>query len=189
MKPILIVLALLVAMTHAGRGEDFQLSFKNADIKEVLALYEKLTGFHVITSNQVVGSLSVSTAEPVPKKKAVELIETALFEDGFSIVQNKPDTVHVLGVATNPSSAAIPTFTRPEDIPGELRVVRYVYKLKFRAPEKVMAVLQVHLAPSWIGVPQITIDPEVRAVVITERSSALRGLLKLLDELDQPPAK
>ena len=190
MKLVVLLSWMLLALLAPSRGEDeIQLSFKNADIEEVLSLYRKLTGFHVIASNQVVGTLSVSTPGPVKNSKAIQLLENALFENGFPIVQNKPDIVHVLGVGGNPNGAELPTITDPREIPEELRVVRYVYKLKFRSPEKVADVLQRHLWPTMMGVPLITIDPEIRAVLITERSSVLPSLLKLIDELDVPPVK
>src|SRR5687767_12951130 len=121
----LVLLVSVFAIACCQAEDDVQLRFEKADIKEVISLYEKLTKCHIVAGNLVIGSLSASTVAAVPPSKAIELIETALFANGFAIVQTKPDTIRILGIGENAASGPLPTLTKPEEIPVNERVVRY----------------------------------------------------------------
>jgi hypothetical protein len=112
-----------------------------------------------------------------------------LFANGFPLVQTRPDTIRVFGIGKSVREGPIPTITKPEDLPAGERVVAYVYKLKSRDPKEMVEVLQQHAVPTPMGIPAFTIDEPVRAIVITDRTSSLRELIKLIGELDQPKVK
>jgi type II secretory pathway component GspD/PulD (secretin) len=190
MKALLTAILGLLAGTAPTQAEDtLSLNLPQADIREVLSLYEQLTGFHVVKSNMVVGTVSAQANGRVSKKTAIELIEAALFASGFPMVQTEPDMVEVVGVGGMVAARPMPTLTRLEDLPTHERVVRYVYQLKTRKPKDVLAILQRTLTPSYLMLPLVTADEPTRTLIIVERASTLRGLLKLIAELDQPPAK
>src|SRR5512144_3178072 len=96
-----LTLSLLVALSTVGGvyAEDLiQMRFPQLRVQEIIEYYRHLTGAHVITDSQVTGLMSLETLEPVSRAKAIELIETALFANGFSIIQPQPDTIQIIGL-------------------------------------------------------------------------------------------
>jgi general secretion pathway protein D len=179
----------LATVAIAPAEDAVSLNFQNADVHEVLAYYERLTRCQLVLDNQIVGPLSLKTPAPVAIAKAIELIEATLFANGFPLVQIKPDTIRVFGIGKNVRDGPIPTVTTLEDLPSSERVVTYLCKLKHRDPTEMVQVLQQHLTPSSNGISSLTVDYPVRAIIITDRTSSLREVIKLIGELDQPTAK
>jgi type II secretory pathway component GspD/PulD (secretin) len=190
MKTLLVVACLAAAGAMlAGAEEKLALDFYQTDVAELLALYEKLTGLHVVKSVTLIGTASAKSNGPVSKEKAIQLIEAGLFATGFPIVQTAPDKVEVLGIGDSVTSRPLPTLTRADDLPKNERVVRLIYKLKARDPKDLLPTLEQSLLPTHMMIPSVTIDETSRALIIVDRSSALRGIVKLIAELDQPAPK
>ena len=188
-QPFLITLIAGTLTLFASAKEPVTLNFRNSDIRDVLALYERLTGCHLVIGNQIVGTLNVTSPAPVSSAKAIELIEAALFTNSFALIETKLDIIQIVGIGTNVRAEAIPTITKPKDLPTGERVIAYVYKLKFRDPKEIAQVLYQHIVPSLIVTPSITVDEPARAIIITERTSKIRSLIKLIGELDQDKPK
>ena len=98
MKTLLaFALFLFATIFTSTADEQINLSFKNSDIREVIALYQRLTGKKVIYSTIVQGYVSVLMDTPVSREKAIELIEKTLFANGFPLVDASDDTIEVVG--------------------------------------------------------------------------------------------
>jgi type II secretory pathway component GspD/PulD (secretin) len=151
----------------------------------VLRFYESLTGFKIIKDNFVQGKITVSVAEPITRDKAIEIIERSLFGNGYSIVQIEPDTVEVLGAGRNARSHGVPTISDAKDLPSGERVVSFLFKLKHRDPEKIQRVLAQYLSPPQ-AYTSFLIVPDTHALWVTERTSVIRQLIKVIEEVDVP---
>jgi general secretion pathway protein D len=159
-------------------------SSRNSDVNQLLDFYEHLTGSKIIRDNQVLGQVNLVVNQPVPKAKAIELIEQALFANGFSIIEPNKETLRIVGLGKNPRTEGIPLISKAEDIPVAERLISFVIKLQFREPEEILKVLHQHVAPSpSMGITLVP-DPTARAIIVTERSSVVRNLIKLVKEID-----
>jgi hypothetical protein len=101
--------------TPAAAGEQaaVQIQFgPSSDVRDVLRLYEMLTGQQVISTDQVKGPMPLTVTERVPKEQALALIEKALFAHGFTLI-NSPDlrTIQVTGPGQSPAQFPMPVFT------------------------------------------------------------------------------
>jgi type II secretory pathway component GspD/PulD (secretin) len=162
-----------------------KLDFVLTDVNAVLRLYESLTGFKIITDNFVQGKISISVAEPVSRDKAIQIIERTLVGNGYAIVQIDPDTVEILGTGRNARSHGVPTISDAKDLPSGERIISYLFKLKHLNPEKIQRVFAQYLSPPQ-AYTSFLIVPEANALWVTERTSVIRQLIKVIAEVDIP---
>lgn len=168
-----------------------KLQYPNTDIQAILDLYESLTRKTVIRPNQVVGAtLYIVVPDPVPREEAIKLIESTLLINGFTLVPS-PDgkTVKVFGNGVSPRTGGIPIIADPELIPDHEQVISYLFKLEYADPLEVSQSMQASFGASAAGYTALVPLPKSRMLLVTESSTIIRGLLKLVKEMDLPPAK
>jgi len=179
---LLFALLLFTSFLTASAKEPVKLAFTNADVREVIALYQRLTAKKVIYDNTVQGTVSLSEPAPVGQGKAIELIEKTLFADGFFLIDASGDTISIVGLARNPRSLGLPTLSKPEAIPAGERVFTYIFKLRHRAANEVAQLISAQIAPSTYT--SVIPDQKSGTIVVTERTSVIRGLLTLVANFD-----
>ena len=163
-----------------------QLAFgPTSDVKDVLALYGQLVDHHILYTNVVVGPCPVVTPERVTKEKAISLIESALFANGFCLVDSPDGTVQVTGIGQSTSTFPIPVYTKLEELPKRERIAKMVFKIRNRdVVQLAMQMLTAYPpAPYMQGLTCIA-DPKSQTLVVTERTSTIREIAKLLEQLD-----
>ena len=173
------------ATTDPKEAALVKLQFPLADVNDVLRFYESLTGFKIIKDNFVQGKISVSVAEPVSREKAVQIIERSLMGNGYSIVQIEPDTVEIVGSGRSPRNHGVPTISDPKDLPKGERIISFLFKLKHRSPEKMQQTFAQYLSPP-MAYTSFLIVPDTNALWVTERTSVIRQLIKVIEETDVP---
>jgi general secretion pathway protein D len=182
----LVALILLMSFFTGMADEQIKLQFTNTDVREVIALYEKLTSKKMIYDNTLQGPVNLNVAEPVSEEKAIELIEKTLFSNGFALVDSASDTIQVVGLTKNARGEGIPTYSKPDEIPHGERVFSYIIKLQYREAIEIARLLDQHIAPSLYT--SVVSDAKSNTVIVTERTSVVRGLLKAVAAFDVPPA-
>ena len=177
--------------TTIGTAEKpVRLQFPNTDVKDVLAFYEKLAGVRLVYDNQVVGTVNIVINEDIPRDEAKLIIEINLLLNGFTLVPvANSKIVKVIGIGKSPRTAGIPIVADELLIPDGEHVVTYLARLKFADPQEVTQVLGTFVVQSPGQYTNITPLPKSSAILITENSAILRGLLKVIHEMDIPPAE
>jgi len=190
MKIIIIAASLVIAVSSAAAAPadpaSVALNFPNADVEEVLSLYESLTHFKIIRDNFVQGKITVAVAEPVTRDKAIEIIERTLFADGFAIIQIDPDTIEITGAGRSGRSTGIPTISDPKQIPTQERLISYFFQFKHADAAKVLQMFAQYLSPPRAYTSFLQ-PPGVNALWVTERTSVIRQLLVTAEKIDVPP--
>ncbi len=164
------------------------LEFPNADVKDVLSYYERLTGKKLIFDAGLAGPVSIVVKSDLTKDEALRIIETSLLLNGFSLVPAGGDLIKVLGLGKNPRGHGIPIISDELNLPESEQIVTFVYKLRFADPTEVQQVLSQYVVPSQTGYNQLLALPKSQSLLITENTSIIRGLLKIIQEVDLPPA-
>jgi general secretion pathway protein D len=167
-----------------------KLQFPNSDVQDVLRFYEALTGKRVITDNFVQGKVNISVAGEVPREEAIKIIETNLLMNGFALVPAEGDIMKVIGTNKNPRGAGIPIVSDPSEIPQGERVISYVFKLRFADPAELQAALTQYLAggsPSPYS--SILALPKSSSLLVTESTTVIRAVSKIIDQIDVEPAE
>ena len=165
-----------------------RLQFPNNDVADVLREYETLTGKRVITDNFVQGKVNIFLSKEVPREEAIQIIKISLLMNGFSLVPEDPDIVKVIGTGKNPRGQGVPMISDPADIPASDQVVSYLFKLRYADPVELQQVLGQYLSPPQTYTSVLPL-PKSSSILITENSTVIRGLAKIIDQIDVAPAE
>ena len=168
-----------------------KLQFPNADISTILDLYETLTRKRLIRPNQVLaGQIYIVINDEVTREEAIQIIETTLLINGFTLVPSEDGKlVKVFGNGVNPRTGGIPIVSDPANLPEGEQVVTYLFKVKFADPNDLAQTMQAYIAPSQAGYTSIIPLAKSQAVLVTENTPILRGLIRLVEQMDTAPAE
>ncbi|MBV9008310.1 MAG: hypothetical protein JO354_03960 [Verrucomicrobia bacterium] len=176
--------------TPAATSDMVKLQFPNSDVQDVLRFYEQLTGKRVVTDNFVQGKVNITVAGSVPRDEAQRIIEMNLLMNGFSLIPAEPDIVKVLGPSKNPRASGIPIVSDPADIPPGEHVISYVFKLRYADPTELQQVLTTYLAGGAANpYSSVLALPKSSSLVVTESSTVIRAISKIIDQIDVEPAE
>jgi general secretion pathway protein D len=180
------------AMTNSEvlAGTMTRLQFPNTDVKEVLSFYERLTKSRLVIDNQVQGTVNIVVAGEVPVEEAIRIIEINLLLNGFTLVPvERSNIVKVVGAGKNPRTAAIPIISDELLLPNGEQVVTFLVKLQYADPVELQNTLTAFISPAPGGYTNLTALPKSQALLITENTATIRGVLRVLREIDVPPAE
>ncbi|HEX8076466.1 MAG TPA: secretin N-terminal domain-containing protein, partial [Chthoniobacterales bacterium] len=164
------------------------LQFPNSDVVDVLHRYEQLTGKKLIMDNFVQGKVSIFLSRAVPRDEAIKIIEMNLLMNGYSLVPAGDDIVKVIGTGRSPRNAGIPLISDEADIPEGEHVITFLFKLRFADPVELQQVLGQYLSPPQAYTSFLAL-PKAGSILITENSSVIRTLIRIVDQIDVPPAQ
>jgi general secretion pathway protein D len=166
-----------------------QLQFPNSDVKDVLRFYEQLTGKKLVMDNFVQGKVDIFIAKEVPREEAIKIIEMNLLLNGYSLIPSEDsDIVKVIGTGKNPRTTGVPVISDENEIPDGDHVVSYLFKLRYADPTELQQALGQYLSPPQPYTSFLAL-PKASAILITENSSVIRTLARIIDQVDVPPAE
>lgn len=186
------------AMTHAADEQrvppapapatpTVMLNFQNAPASEILALYRTLIPEELVVDSGInLGvPLTLQTKGEVSQEKAVEMIESTLMLNGYTLLQQAPGTSMVLGPAKFPRSQGTPVYYSPAELPKGERVVTYFMNLKNIKAADAVHLFQAQVSPPNSYTSFITAT-NANAVLITESTSVIRQLVGMQPSVDVP---
>jgi len=166
-----------------------QLQFPNSDVKDVLRFYEQLTGKKLVMDNFVQGKVDIFIAKEVPREEAIKIIEMNLLLNGYSLVPSEDsDIVKVIGTGKNPRTTGVPVISDETEIPDGDHVISYLFKLRYADPTELQQALGQYLSPPQPYTSFLAL-PKAGAILITENSSVIRTLARIINQVDVPPAE
>ena len=172
----------------------FKLQYPNADVGLILDAYENISGRRLIRDSTVTVGAPVTLVinQPLPKEEAQRIIEISLLMNGISLIPvdgQNGKLWKAIGVGKSPKNFGVPIFSELDDLPENEQVVTYLAKLQYADPTELAQVLgQAFPASQNLG-PGITPLPKAGALLITENSIIIRSLLRIIREIDLPPAE
>ncbi len=173
----------------SGEQQTVRLQFPNSDVKDVLRFYESLTGKKLIMDNFVTGKVDIFLSKDVPRDEAIKIIEISLLLNGYSLIPSEGDIVKVIAPGKNPRSAGVPVISDENDIPEGDHIISYLFKLRYADPQELLQVLGQYLSPPSGALTSFLALPKAGAILVTENSSVIRTLAKIIDQVDVPPAE
>lgn len=179
-----------VPANQPGQQDMVPMQFPNAEVKDVLSFYERLTKKNLVFDNQVIGTVNLVLSQPVPREEAIKIIEINLLLNGFTLVPvENSDIIKVIGVGKNPRSAAIPLISDEMLLPEGEHVVTFLTKVKYADPQELAQMLGTFVVASAGQFTNITALPKAGALLITENTAVIRQVLRIIHEIDVPPAE
>ncbi len=179
----------LYAQADRSQSEMVKLTFPNADVRDVLTQYELLVGKRLIYDNSVQGQVNINVPE-VTKEEAIRIIEVTLLMNGYHLVPSDtdPNLIKATGVGRSPRQVGVPILAEPEPIPDNEQVIMYLVKLRYADPTEMAQVLQQAMPPSRQEyAPNIVPLPKAQALILTENTAILRGLMRIIRAADLEP--
>ncbi len=164
-----------------------RIQFPNADITAVLRFYETLTGKTLLWDNSVQGTVTVEIDKPVSREEAVKILETSFLLNGYSLIPGEGDIVKVVSQAKNPKSAGIAVYSEENQLPATSQVVSYLFRLQYADPQEIATMVQAILGNAMTNYTSVVAMPKAGAVLITESTDVIHGLIKVIAENDIPP--
>lgn len=174
--------------TPPASQQNVRLQFPNSDVKDVLRFYETLTGKKLIMDNFVTGKVDIFLSKDVPRDEAIKIIEISLLLNGFSLVPAEGDIVKVIGTGKNPRTTGVPIISEQSEIPEGDHVISYLFKLHYADPQELLQALGQYLSPPQPYTSFLSL-PKAGAILVTENSSVIRTLAKIIEQVDVPPAE
>jgi len=166
-----------------------RLQFPNSDVVDVLHEYELLTGKKLVMDNFVQGKVNIFIAKDVPRDEAIRIIEMNLLLNGYSLVPvEDSDIVKVIGTGKNPRTTGVPVVSDESQIPDGDHVISYLFKLRYADPQELQQALGQYLSPPQPYTSFLAL-PKAGAILVTENSSVIRMLTRIIDQIDVPPAE
>ena len=176
------------APAPAGAPDMVRLQFPNSDVDDVLRLYEQLTGKKLVRDNFVQGKVNIFISKDVPRDEAIKIIEINLLMNGFSLIPADDDIVKVIGTGKNPRTTGVPIISDASQIPDGDHVVSFLFKLRYADPQELQQVLGQYLSPPQTYTSFLAL-PKSSSLLITENSSVIRVISRIIDQVDIPPAE
>src|SRR5438094_2776026 len=166
-----------------------RLQFPNSDVVDVLHLYEQLTGKKLVMDNFVQGKVNIFIAKDVPREEAIKIIEMNLLLNGYSLIPSQdPDIIKVIGTGKNPRTTGVPIISDEDEIPDGDHVISYLFKLRYADPTELQQALGQYLSPPQPYTSFLAL-PKAGAILVTENSSVIRTLARIINQVDVPPAE
>jgi len=160
-------------------GEPISLELKDADIKDVLRMFAKITGLNIVVDPDVSGSVTVNL-ENVPWDQALDIILRINRLD--YVIENNVLRVARMERLTQEKRALADYRLQAE----AARPMRTVTKtLSYARAEDVKAILTAEkFIVSERG--SVVVDPRSNMLIIRDLTDRIEGILNLIDELDHP---
>ena len=97
--------------SHSAPTNTIRMSFQDTDIRVIIAYLSELTGEVIIPDPTVKGTVTIFSPKPVSRKKAKQIIYSALFENGYTVVRQK----HLIKIkkVSDAKTSPIPTIHSP----------------------------------------------------------------------------
>lgn len=171
-------------------GDNVMMQFANNPVADLLAIYEKLTGYTLIKDTNIFEGATISLVTPkqVPKTEAIKLIEASLLANGYAIVTEPGSNSAKILPARNQSANAVQFshgvrfYTSAKDIPDGESIVSYFMKLDFLAPEDAATMLSGHVGLGAYGrITPVTSPP---GLLITESATVVKQLIGIREAID-----
>mgnify|MGYP003603532397 CR=1 FL=1 len=182
MKRILGLVSLLLlspCLLWAGEKE-VTLSFSNTPLAVVLDQYALLTGKTVLCQPGLGATVNL-TSKPMPKQKAIELIELTLTMFNNFFVALDDDTMVLVSGGGYPTFP-IPLITDPKKIPPGHQLIIYQMNVRHLSRAQLSSSLQAFIC----GSARLITPPDEKILLVQAPASLVRGLLAVQDLVDVP---
>ena len=176
------------AVPPQAGGDLVTVQYPNSDVADVLRFYETLTGKRMIMDNFVQGKVNIFIQKKIRREEAIQIIEMSLLMNGFSLVPADNDVIKVIGTGRNPRAAGVPVISDESEVPAGEHVVSFLFKLRYADPQELQQVLVQYLSPPQSYTSFLAL-PKSGSLLVTESTAVIRKLVKIIDQVDIPPAE
>ncbi|MDA0810988.1 MAG: hypothetical protein O3C21_01140 [Verrucomicrobia bacterium] len=176
------------ANSEVPLDEGVSLQFPNNPVSDILGIYELLTGKTMVKDVDIfdLDQISLITARPVSREKAISLIESSLQSNGYILVDDPSnDSVRILPPTTPQArlNQIMPVYRSPEELPKNKMVAMYFMELEHLDPMEAGSAMANHVGLNTYG--RITPIQTPKGLMITESADTIRQLINFKSVIDR----
>jgi len=160
-------------------GEPISLELKDADIKDVLRTFAKITGLNVVVDPDVSGSVTVNL-ENVPWDQCLDII-LKINRLGYSVENNVLRVARIERLTQEKSQAA--AFRKESENAAPLRTITKTLSYAKAAQVKGLLTSQGFILSDR---GSVVVDERSNMLIIRDANDRLEGIVNLIDSVDQP---
>jgi len=154
-------------------------------------MYFELTGKRVLLSNSSRGvELNIVQPGPITNQEVVELIETQLMMEGFTLVespgkQNELRLLPLNGGIFPAKAAGVKVITDVNKLPYNDELISYVMRFNYIQPEDAVAIFQTVIG-QFGPAASIALVPNSSSIIVTDNALTVRSLIEIQKQIDLP---
>ena len=154
------------------------LNFENADIQTVIKAISELSGKNFVIDPRVKGTVNIVSDKPISKVDSYKVLEAALRMQGFATVE--ADGVIKVLPETDAKTYGMRTDDNSKNQQGD-QVVTKIFIIQHGSATQLASSLRSLIAPN----NSISVYPNINALIITDYSSNLQRINKIINKLSQ----
>ncbi len=163
---------------------DASLDFVNQPIADVIPVYERFSGKHVIMDQTVQGQITVKVRD-ITRTQAAHIIEKVLTLNGFSLVPAEDNIVQIIGLGKPVRPVGVPIYLDVKDVPDNEQIATLLVRLSYLEPQETQGLLSQYIPPG--AVIAFTAFQKAGALLITDSGRSVRRLFALIQQIDVSP--
>jgi len=193
---IAVALMLTLGIRHDARAQEnertrpangrmngeISINFDNAPILEVIDIMSRVTGKNFIIDPVVKGNVTVVAPKRVPKEDAYGVFESILELNGFSLVPVGDIIKVVPSKSATQRSIPVRPGRKPEDVAKGDQIITQLIPIEHSEAQAIVSIL----SPLISRDANITAYANTNTIILTEVSSNINRLLKIVQEIDVP---
>ena len=174
------------ARSHQEVLNKGSLRFEEADMLQVLKVYQELSGRAVVRANPLPAvNISFENETPLNRQEALQALDTVLAANGITMIPLGTKFVKAVPSEKAATEAAPVIDLPPDQLPESSSYMVYVVQLKYRRPSEVAQALQ-----PFARMPNsIVALKDSGHLILRDYSSNIRRMLQILERIDQEPAQ
>jgi general secretion pathway protein D len=158
------------------------INFDNAPILEVIDVMSRVTGKNLIIDPAVKGNVTVIAPKRVPKEEAYGVFESILELNGFSLVEVGEMIKVVPSRSATQKSIPVATGREFEAVHERDQFITQLIPIKYSEAQTIVSIF----TPLISRDANMTAYTNTNTIILTDTSSNIKRLLKIVQEIDVP---
>src|SRR4051812_8026460 len=160
--------------------DEIYLNFHNAPIAEILNYLSDAAGFIIELDTRVSGTVNVWSTHPVSKDEAVQLLNSVLNKNGYTVIRNG----RTLRVMTHDDAIhgdiPVNVSNEPDSIPKTDEIVTQIIPIRYVQARQ----LVTDLSPFVSSRATIMANDAGNSIVVTDTQANIRHLVEIIKAID-----
>lgn len=159
---------------------DVQVSFKSAQIDQVIEWLAKQTGKSVIKHPQARAQLTIVSSKKVTQREAIELVYRALSIEGYNAIEDD-QSILIVPSGKEPKLSPKIIGAEQDDIPDGRQQIVKIIELEYAEAEDLKDRCKAVLSEK----AEVEADPLGNKLIVTDYTENIRLLMELLPSFDR----
>jgi type II secretory pathway component GspD/PulD (secretin) len=165
----------------ASDTNGLRLNFRNAPIDLVLEKLSEAAGFIIQVETPLRGSLTVISSHPMTRDEAVDLLNTALNQNGYAAIRNGDRILRIMDKASAISASnPVKMGNNPDAVPNNDEMVTQIIPIRFVEASQLVSDLSPFVSPQ----ARIIANQAGNSIVITDTQANIRHLMEIIRAID-----